>query len=114
MNALLVTNSVVAAVSIGFGGVGAVRPTVLTEGGTPSASERFYGWMYAARAIPLGCAAGFLPFVCSGAACAGMLFAAAAAQLGDAAIGMTRKRWSMIAGGVVAAAIHTLTAFSVG
>ncbi|MBV9795597.1 MAG: TetR family transcriptional regulator C-terminal domain-containing protein [Actinobacteria bacterium] len=57
MNALLTANAVAAVASIGFAGLGAVRPAALSGSAPPAGGERFYGWLYAARGIPLGVAA---------------------------------------------------------
>ncbi|MGH1554785.1 hypothetical protein ACRAWF_31210 [Streptomyces sp. L7] len=54
----------------------------------PTYGERFYGWMYATRGVPLGAAALVAPLAWPGPAAAALvLCAAAAAQVGDAVIG---------------------------
>ncbi len=72
--------------SVAFAVTGGVRPAVLSESGTPTGGERFYSWMYAARGVPLGVAAGLAPLWWAGPASSLILFAAAAAQVGDAAV----------------------------
>ncbi|QWF84897.1 hypothetical protein [Amycolatopsis sp. CA-230715] len=113
MIALLVANTFVAAVTVAFAVVAVVRPAALSRSAAPTGGERFYGWMYAVRAVPLGALAGVLPLAWSGPACAVALLAAAVAQLGDAGIGATRREWGMTAGSSVAAAVHVITAVAV-
>lgn len=110
MTFLFAVNALAALASIAFGLVGGVRPAALSESGTPTAGERFYGWMYAARAVPLGVAAAVAPFAWPGPACSLILFAAAAAQAGDAVIGVSTRKWTMIAGASLATVIHAATA----
>ena len=43
-----------------------------------------------------------------------VLYAAAAAQVGDAAIGVVSRKWTMIAGGTLLAVIHVATAVATG
>jgi hypothetical protein len=109
---LLAANTVAALASIAFAAVGGLRPAALSDSGTPSGGERFYGWMYAVRAVPLGVAAAIAPLAWSGAVCALILFAAAAAQVGDAAIGVATRKWTMIAGASALALIHAATALA--
>ncbi|MER6083027.1 hypothetical protein [Streptomyces sp. NPDC001833] len=110
MNALSAANAVAAVASIAFALVGGVRPAALSESGTPSAGERFYGWMYATRAVPLGVAALLAPIAWPGPAGSLVLSAAAAAQSGDAAIGVATRKWTMIAGASLLTVVHTATA----
>ncbi|MFD5537076.1 hypothetical protein ACFWIJ_04260 [Streptomyces sp. NPDC127079] len=110
MNALLAANAVAGVASVAFALVGGVRPAALSGSGTPSAGERFYGWMYATRAVPLGVAAVLVPIAWPGPASSLILSAAAAAQVGDAAIGVATRKWTMIAGASLLTAVHTATA----
>lgn len=110
MIAILTANTLAAVASIAFAVVGGVRPAALSDSGTPAGGERFYGWMYAVRGVPLGVAAGLAPLSWPGPACALVLFAAAAAQAGDAAIGIATRKWTMIAGASVLTAVHAVTA----
>ena len=110
MIALLTANGIAAAASIAFSVVGGVRPAALSNSGTPSGGERFYGWMYAVRGVPLGVAAGLVPLSWPSPACALVLFAAAASQAGDASIGVATRKWTMIAGASVLTAVHAATA----
>lgn len=110
MNLLFAVNALAALASIAFALVGGVRPAALSGSGTPTAGERFYGWMYAARGVPLGVAAGIAPLWWSSPASALILFAAAAAQIGDAAIGVASRKWTMIVGASALTVIHAATA----
>jgi hypothetical protein len=110
MIVLLTANTLAAAASIAFAVLGGARPAALSESGTPSGGERFYGRMYAARGVPLGVAAAIAPLAWPGPACSLILFAAATAQVGDAAIGVATRKWTMIAGASVLTVIHAATA----
>ncbi|MFE3738609.1 hypothetical protein ACFXP3_12780 [Streptomyces sp. NPDC059096] len=110
MNVLLAANTVGAIAGIVFALVGGVRPAALSESGTPTGGERFYGWMYASRGVPLGAAALVAPLAWPGPAGALILCAAAAAQVGDAVIGIATRKATMIAGSSLLAAIHVATA----
>jgi hypothetical protein len=110
VTALLTANTIAAVASVGFAVLGGARPAALSDSSSPSAGERFYGRLYAARGVPLGVAAAVAPLAWPGPAGSLILFAAAAAQAGDAAIGIATRKWTMIAGGSVLAAIHAATA----
>ncbi|MFJ9626088.1 hypothetical protein ACIRU8_00170 [Streptomyces sp. NPDC101175] len=110
MNILLGANAVGAVAGIAFALVGGVRPAALSESATPTAGERFYGWMYASRGVPLGVAALVAPLAWPGPAAALVLCAAAAAQVGDAVIGVATRKATMIAGASLLTAIHAATA----
>jgi hypothetical protein len=111
---LLVLNTVGAVAGVVFAVLGGVRPEALSGSGTPTAGERFQGRMYAVRGVPLGVAAGLAPVLWPGPACALVLYAAAAAQAGDAAIGLASRKTTMIAGGAVLAVVHAATAVATG
>jgi hypothetical protein len=108
--ALLVANTFAAAAGVVFALVGAVSPAALSGSGTPTGGERFYGRLYAVRGVPLGVVAGVVPLVWTGPACAAVLLAAAAAQAGDAVLGVATRKWTMLVGGVVLAVLHVATA----
>ncbi|WP_433063455.1 hypothetical protein [Dactylosporangium sp. CS-033363] len=113
MTALLVANTIAALASIAFAVIGGVHPAALSDSGTPTGGERFYGWMYAVRGVPLGVAAGVVPLWWAGPAGTVVLLAAAAAQAGDAAIGVVRRKWTMIAGAALLTLIHAVAALAV-
>ncbi|WP_037367352.1 hypothetical protein [Amycolatopsis orientalis] len=110
MTVLVVANAVLAVVSVVFAVVAAVRPAALSRSAEPTNGEKFYGWMYAVRAVPLGAAAAVVPLVWPGPVCAAVLIAAAVAQAGDVGIGVFRGERGMIAGSSVVGAVHVLTA----
>ena len=110
MNVLLAANTIAAVASLAFAVVGGLRPAALSESGTPAGGERFYGWMYAVRGVPLGVAAGLAPLSWPGPACALILFTAAAAQAGDATIGAATRKSTMIADASVLTVVHAATA----
>ncbi|WP_199785812.1 MULTISPECIES: hypothetical protein [Actinomycetes] len=97
MAVLLAGNAVLAVVSVVFAVVAVVRPAALSHSEVPTKGEKFYSWMYAVRAVPLGGAAAVVPFLWSGPVCAVVLLAAAVAQAGDVGIGVSRREIGMIA-----------------
>ncbi|WP_084531328.1 hypothetical protein [Nocardia miyunensis] len=113
MIVLTVLNGVVSLISIGFAVVAALRPSALIHEAKPTAGERFYARMYAARAIPLGLLAGSAPFFPHGILSALVLVVAAIAQAGDAALGAQRREPVMVAGPLFACVVHVVTAIAV-
>jgi len=107
---LLTANTIAAVASIAFAALGGARPAALSDSGAPAGGERFYGRMYAVRGVPLGVAAAIAPLSWPGPTCSLILFAAAAAQVGDAIIGVAARKWTMIAGASVLTVIHAATA----
>lgn len=69
--------------------------------------------MYAARAIPFGLMAGFLPFWFGGSAVAWVLFTAAAIQVADIVIGVAKKDCGMIVGPSLGAIVHLLCGLAI-
>ncbi|MER7279062.1 hypothetical protein ABT369_31950 [Dactylosporangium sp. NPDC000244] len=113
MTVLLIANTVAALAGIAFAVVGGVRPAALSASDPPTVGERFYGWMYAVRGVPLGVAAGVVPLWWAGPAGAVILLAAAASQAGDAAIGIARRKWTMIAGASLLTVLHAAAAVAI-
>ena len=112
---LLAVNAVVAACSVAFALVAAVHPAALSHTGvTPDAGERFYVWMYVARALPLGLLTGIAPLTSAGTVSMFCLIAAAVVQLADAAVGWSRGEWMMLSGAACAAVVHGVAAFAIG
>jgi hypothetical protein len=107
---LLAANTIAALAGVAFAVTGGARPAALSESGTPTDGERFYGWMYAARGVPLGVAAGLAPLCWPGPASSLILSAAATAQAGDAVVGIATRKWTMLAGAAALTAIHAATA----
>lgn len=106
---LLILNTIASLGAIGAGCMAVARPGIMLRH-TPHPSARFYAQMYAARAIPLGAAAGLTPYLASGWPVAIIVVAAGVAQLGDVLIGLVRREWGMVFGPLVAALIHGLVA----
>ncbi|MEU1427041.1 hypothetical protein ABZ412_08160 [Nocardia sp. NPDC005746] len=113
MIVLTVLNGVVSLIGIGFAVVAALRPSAMSHEANPSAGERFYALVYAARAVPLGLLAGSVPFFSHGPLSALVLAVAAVAQAADAAIGARRGEPVMVAGPVFAFVVHVITAIAV-
>ncbi|MDQ2841788.1 MAG: hypothetical protein M3Y72_12265 [Acidobacteriota bacterium] len=106
--ALLVLNLVASLASAAWGVVALVRPGSPSSSSNVERGETFYVRMYAARSIPFGLAAGFLPFWVGGKAIAWLLFTAAAIQVADVLIGVERKEKGMIVGASIGATVHIL------
>lgn len=113
MTVLLVLNTLAALLSVGFAAAAGAKPASMSGSTTTSAAERFYAYMYAARAVPLGLVAAVLPWFERGAAVAWLLFVAAAIQLIDVAIGVWRKEKGLMGGGAVLAVIHAVAGFAI-
>ena len=113
MIVLTVFNSVVSLITIGFGTAAALRPSAFTHEANPTAGERFYARMYAARAVPLGLLAGTVPFFPHGALSALALAAAAVAQAIDVGIGAQRREAQLIGGAAFGCVVYVITAIAV-
>lgn len=105
-----IVNAVVSAGTVIAALIAMRRPASMSGSPQPDMGEVFYSRMYAARAIPLGIAAGLLPFTGSGVPVRIILLAAATAQVGDAAIGLQRGERAMVASAFMAALVHIATA----
>ena len=88
---LLILNLCASLISAAWAVAALVRPASLSGSSYISDGEIFYVRLYAARSIPLGLAAGIIPFWAGGGAAAWLLFTAAAVQVADVAIGMGKK-----------------------
>ena len=113
MTVLIALNGVVSLITIGFGVAAALRPSLFTHDADPTAGERFYARMYAARAVPLGLLAGAVPFFPHGALIALALVAAAIAQAADVGSGAQRRDAQLIAGAVFGCVVYAITAIAV-
>jgi hypothetical protein len=82
------------------------RPASLSGSSHVGSGEVFYVRMYAARAIPLGLAAGILPFWPGGPAVAWLLVTAALIQAIDVVIAAGKREGGMIVGASVGAIVH--------
>ncbi|MEU4739120.1 hypothetical protein AB0G02_01475 [Actinosynnema sp. NPDC023658] len=106
-------NTLAALLSVGFAAAAGARPAAMSGSTTASASERFYAYMYAARAVPFGLVAAVLPWFERGSAVAWLLFVAAAIQAIDVGIGVWRKEKGLMGGGAVLAVIHAVAGIAV-
>lgn len=108
MNGLQLTNAVLGVTSAAFGVLALARPGLLD----PGPASPFYARMYAARGIPLGLAVAATSV--TGSPSRPLLAAAAAAQLGDAAIGLARRNPGMTLFPLAGACVHAAGAFADG
>ena len=103
---LSLLNSLAALASLGFAVGAVIRPQLLAPPRNTHDASRFFASMYAVRAVPLSIAVVVAVWTHSQPAAAAVLAVAAAAQAGDAAIGLTYKQWGMVAGATVAIVCH--------
>jgi hypothetical protein len=109
MNYVLALNALVSLTSVGFAVAALVRPSAL--GGVPSSDgATYYARMFAARGIPFGLVAAGVGWIAPGPGTVVVLLAAAIAQAGDGAIGISRRYRQMALSSLVAAAVHVGTA----
>lgn len=113
MAVLLVLNTLAGLLSVGFAVAAAFRPAAMSGLEAATAAERFYAYMYAARAVPFGLVAAALPWAERGVAVAWFLFVAAAIQLVDVVIGIWRKEAGLIGGGAMLTVIHVVAGIAV-
>lgn len=114
MNPVLLTiNTISALVTIASAVLALCRPGLMFHASSVDANTRFYVYMYAVRAIPVGIAVLIAPFYFRGGAVSLLLVTFAVMQAGDAFIGWTRKEWGMVFFPSLSAAVHTVVAFSV-
>ena len=104
--ALTYLNLLVALTSALFGFFALFRPTLINPGADGSAGEAFFARMYAARAVPFGLIAGFVPLFFGGWPVAVLLFAAALTQLADVVIGRFHRLTGMTVGALIAVLVH--------
>ena len=111
--ALLVLNLIASLASAGWAAASLVQPAALSGSQHISTGEVFYARMYAARSIPLGIAAAFLPLWLPGKPVAFILFAAAAIQLADVIIAVAKKDRGMILGASIATIVHVFCGLAI-
>ena len=111
--ALLLLNLVASLASAAWGVVALIRPGYLSGASNAERGKSLFVRMYAARSIPFGLAAGFLPFWFAGKAVAWVLFTAAAIQVADILIGAGRKERGMIVGASIGATVHILCGLTI-
>lgn len=107
---VLVLNVLISLGSVAFALVAVARPGLMIDAPKNQAHDRFYPIMYTIRAVPLGLLAAAAPWL-SGSAAPAILIAAAAAQIGDAGLGLQRRTWGMVIGPLIGAAIYIAMAF---
>ena len=107
---LLILNLVAALASASWAGAALFRPAVLSGTAGTYAGKKFYSRMYAARSIPLGLLAGALPFWAHGLPVACVLLTAAAVQLADVGIALSKPDRRMMRGALGGAVGSSTTA----
>ena len=108
---LALLNSSLGIVSAVFGVVTVIRPQALAPPGHGGREGRFYPAMYAARGIPLGLlVAGVVWLDPARPLTLLVLAVSAAAQLGDAAIGVTYRLPGMVVFPLAVALVHLVSA----
>ena len=104
---LSLLNSSLGVVSAGFGVVAVIRPQTLAPSGGGEPGRRFYPAMYAARSVPLGLLVAAVVWLAPAESLTLLvLAAAAAAQLGDAAIGVVHRVPGMVMFPLAVAVLH--------
>ena len=108
---LSLMNSVVGGGSAVFGVMALLRPAALAPPSGTGPGGRFYPAMYAARSVPLGALVAVVVWLAPARPLTLLvLVAAAAAQFGDAAIGVVHRVPGMVAFPLVVALLHLVTA----
>ena len=107
---LSLLNSSLGIISAGFGVVAVVRPQTFAPSGCGSSGGRFYPAMYAARSVPLGALVAVVVWLAPARPLTLLvLAAAAAAQLGDTAIGVTYRLPGMVVFPLAVALVHLVS-----
>lgn len=108
---LSLLNSSLGIISAGFGVVAVIRPQALDPSGCGEFGRRFYPAMYAARSIPLGLLVAAVVWLAPAQPLTLLvLAAAAAAQIGDAAIGVVHRVPGMVVLPLAVAVLHLASA----
>lgn len=105
----LMLNAGIGAVTAAYGAVALLRPSALDR--KSAASSPYFARMYAARAIPLGLAVAWdsMRAIRAGGAPTRVLGGtAAAAQVGDALVGLRAGEPGQVAGALLAATVHLI------
>ena len=104
---LSLLNSSLGVVSAGFGVVAVIRPQTLAPSGGGEPGRRFYPAMYAARSVPLGLLVAAVVWLAPAQPLTLLILAAAAAaQFGDATIGVVHRVPGMVVIPLAAAVLH--------
>ena len=108
---LALLNSSLGIISAGFGAVAVIRPQALDPSGDGESGGRFYPAMYAARSVPLGVLVAAVVWLAPARPLTLLvLVAAAAAQLGDALIGVVHRVPGMVVFPLAVALVHLASA----
>ena len=108
---LALLNSALGIVCAGFGVGAVIRPQALAPSGYGGREGRFYPAMYAARGIPLGLLVAVVVWLDPARPLTLLvLVAAAAAQLGDALIGVVHRVPGMVVFPLAVALVHLASA----
>lgn len=108
---LSLLNSSLGIISAGFGVVAVIRPRALGPSGCGEFGRRFYPAMYAARSVPLGLLVAAVVWLAPAQPLTLLvLAAAAAAQIGDAAIGVVHRVPGMVVLPLAVAVLHLASA----
>ena len=104
---LSLLNSSLGVVSAGFGVVAVIRPQTLAPSGGGEPGRRFYPAMYAARSVPLGLLVAVVVWLAPAQQSTFLvLAAAAAAQLGDVAVGVVHRVPGIVMFPLAVAVLH--------
>ncbi|WP_405132823.1 hypothetical protein [Nocardia sp. NBC_01388] len=110
--AIALANAAVALISGVSSVVGMLRPTLAVPGGGPATpGTMFFAYAYGARAVPLSLITLALLAMGTRSELAPILAVAGLAQIGDGAIGASRRNWPMAATCAVLAAVHLYSAW---
>ncbi|MCU1641712.1 MAG: hypothetical protein JWN03_1987 [Nocardia sp.] len=110
--AIALANAAVALLSGASSVVGMLRPALAVPGGGPATpGTMFFAYAYGARAVPLSVILLMLLAIGARGELTPILVVAGLAQIGDAAIGASRRNWPMAATCVVLAAVHLHSAW---
>ena len=108
---LALLNSALGIVCAGFGVGAVIRPQALAPSGHGGREGRFYPAMYVARSVPLGVLVAAVVWLAPARPLTLLvLVAAAAAQLGDALIGVVHRVPGMVVFPLAVALVHLASA----
>ncbi|MDR2974342.1 MAG: hypothetical protein LBV00_06470 [Propionibacteriaceae bacterium] len=114
MLVLIIINAIIGVGTAGMAVVSVIKPQLFSRSESVTSGEVHYTRMYAARAVPLGLAAGLLPFWWSGAPVVTLLLVAAVAQVIDVVLNIRSREMGLLIGATVAATVHIVAAVAIG
>ena len=103
---LALINTIMGAGAAGFAVAAVIRPRLLAPSDSANRDDRFYPAMYSARSAPLGEQDVVADSLAPTPQTQLILGAAALAQVGDAAIGLSYRIPGMVVGPAIATACH--------